>query len=84
VSKGAEVTVAYSPEEDPATKDAEAFSFRFKGKDYLDPDAMVASHNRRVADKRNTAITTTLAGFAALGLVWVLRKKVFPRLLGRK
>lgn len=84
LAEGDEVTVAYSPEVDPAKVEADAFSFRWKGKDYLTPDDQIASYNRRIAGKRRTAILTTLAGFAALGLVWVIRKVVFPRLFGRK
>ena len=84
LTEGSEVTVAFSPEVDPTKVQAEAFSLRWKGKDYLDPDTMIASYNRHVAKMRQRAILTTLAGFAALGLVWVIRKVIFPRVFGRK
>ncbi|MEO5725826.1 MAG: hypothetical protein ABI134_16890 [Byssovorax sp.] len=84
LTEGSEVTVAYSPEVDLTNEDAMAFSFRFKGKDYLEPDDRIASYNRSLADKRKVATLTTLAGFAALGLVWVLRKVVFPKVFGYK
>lgn len=35
LSEGSEVTVAFSPEVDPTKVQAEAFSLRWKGKDYL-------------------------------------------------
>jgi hypothetical protein len=83
LTEGSEVTVAYSPEVDPTKQEAMAFSFRFNGKDYLEPDDRIASYNRSLADKRRVAVLTTLAGFAALGLVWFLRRVVFPRIFGR-
>ncbi len=84
LSEGSEVTVAYSPEVDPTKRQADAFSLRWKGKDYLDPDRMIASYNRHLGEKRQRAILATLAGFVALGLVWVVRKVIFPRVNERK
>jgi hypothetical protein len=84
LTEGSEVAVTYSPEVDPTKQEAMAFSLVLKGKDYLDPDARIASYNRSLAEKRRDATLTTLAGFAALGLVWVLRKVVFPKVFGRR
>lgn len=83
LSEGEVVTVAYGPEKDPTQVDGDAFSLTWRGKEHLPTDTMLASYNRALDKKQRDATLVTAAGFVAIGLVWALRKFVFPRIFGR-
>lgn len=76
-SEGTQLTVGYSPEVDPGSSTAEVFSLKRGDVEYLSPDVLVRGYNESLDSKITRAILTTLGGFVALGLVWVIRKKVF-------
>lgn len=75
-SEGTQLTVGYSPEVDPRSSTADAFSLKRGDVEYLHPEISIRSYNESLDTKVTRAILTTLGGFVALGLVWVIRKKV--------
>ena len=75
--EGTVLTVGYSPEVDPVSRTAQAFSLKRGEVECLHPEVSIRSYNESLDTKVTRAILTTLGGFVALGLVWVIRKKVF-------
>lgn len=77
--KGTQVTVGHSPEVDPASSGATvvAFSLKRGDREYLSPGSLIRSYNEAIDRKLRLAIGCTLGGFAALGLVWWIRKRFF-------
>ena len=76
VPEGANITVAYNPEENPKItgEGIAVFSLQYKNKEYITADT-VQWYNDAITKRRNTAIYTTLAGFLAIGLVEFIRRK---------
>lgn len=77
VPEGAKITMTYSPEENPQiTGDGiKIFSLMYNNKEYMTDADDVEWYNKAIDKKRNTAIYTTLAGFLAIGLVEVIRRR---------
>lgn len=79
LSKGAVVTVGYSPEEDPAKATAQAFSLKLGDRELLDPDIQVRGYNAALDKKLRFAIWTTAGGVVALVVVELVRRRLFKR-----
>lgn len=77
--EGAEVTVGYSPEVDPATSTAAAFSLKRGDKEYLSPESLVRSYNGALDKQLRNGILCAAGGFVALGLVWLVRRWLAAR-----
>lgn len=77
VPEGAEITMTYSPEENPKiTGDGiKIFSLKYNNKEYITTADAIAWYNKALDKKRNSAIYATLAGFLAIGLVEFIRRK---------
>lgn len=76
VPDSAKITVAYNPEENPKTagEGIAVFSLQYNNKEYITADT-VQWYNDAIDKRRNAAIYTTLAGFLAIGLVEIIRRK---------
>lgn len=76
VPEGAQITMAYNPEENPKItgEGIAVFSLKYQNKEYITADT-VQWYNDAIDKRRNTAIYTTLAGFLAIGLVEFIRRK---------
>lgn len=76
VPEGANITVAYNPEENPKItgEGIAIFSLQYNNKEYITADT-VQWYNDAIKKRRNTAIYTTLAGLLAIGLVEFIRRK---------
>lgn len=83
LSEGEIVTVAYGPETDPTQVDGHAFSLRWRDKEWLSPEPMLASYNRALDKKLRDASLATGAGVLAIALVEALRRLVFPKIFRR-
>ena len=83
ISEGEIVTVAYGPEKDPTQTDGDAFSLKWRDKEWLSPEPMLASYNRALDKKLRDASLATAAGFVAIAIMEVLRRFVFPKIFGR-
>ena len=77
VPEGATITMSYSPEENPqiTNEGIKIFSLKYNNKEYITDADDVEWYNNALDKKRNTAIYTTLAGFLAIGLVEIIRRK---------
>lgn len=74
--EGTALTVGHSPEVDPASASATAFSLRRGDVEYLDPPALIRSYNGALDGKVRLAGGCTAGGFVLLGLVWWIRKRL--------
>lgn len=79
MKEGTEVTIGYSPEEDPARATAQAFSLKLRGEECLSPDILVRGYNEALDRKQRNAIGATAAGFLALAIVEIVRRKLAAR-----
>ncbi|MES2431734.1 MAG: hypothetical protein V4556_12415 [Bacteroidota bacterium] len=72
-------TVGFSPEEDPKVsgKGIRTFSLKYNNKEYINDQDAVTWYNKSIIKRRNTALYFTLAGFAAFGLVWWIKRRFF-------
>lgn len=77
VADSAKITMAYSPEENPQItgEGIPIFSLKYNNKEYISDADDVEWYNKAIDKRRNTAIYATLAGFLALGLVEVIRRR---------
>ena len=77
MADSATITMAYSPEENPKVsgEGIPIFSLKYNNKEYISDADDVAWYNKAIDKKRNTAIYATLAGFLALGLVEIIRRR---------
>lgn len=77
VADSAKITMAYSPEENPKVsgEGIPIFSLKYNNKEYITETEAIEWYNKTIDKKRNTAIYATLAGFLALGLVEIIRRR---------
>jgi hypothetical protein len=77
VADSAIITMAYSQEENPKItgEGIPIFSLKHNNKEYITETEAIEWYNKTIDKKRNTAIYATLAGFLAIGLVEVIRRK---------
>ncbi|MFN8284319.1 MAG: hypothetical protein U0U67_13955 [Chitinophagales bacterium] len=77
VPEGATITMSYDPQENPkvAGKGIDIFSLKYNDKEYFSEPDDVTYYNKNIDKRRNTAIYATLAGFLAVIVVELIRRR---------
>ena len=77
VPQDSKITMSYNPQENPQVTNngIEIFSLKHNNKEYITNADDVSGYNKNIDKKRNTAIYATLAGFLAIGLVELIRRR---------